>query len=618
MSQFWQLRIHNSNEFYKTWETRFKCTTLEQYYEGFQWKNKRDLITVNYNPYTLNLVYSTIKIKLASLLFQKPSFMLVPGVAETHYDADFAAQSAEIKQDVLNHIVGNKNSNFIPNTKLAALDSFFRFGMIEVGYAADWRNPQKEPLLLSDHGEEIDTTQKGPKVVEDNEVPQNERFYFKRINAKRFRVGVSDASELNDHEWCGYYDFIPTRILRKTKGIKMPSDYQTSIVSADMSDLGIYSAADNHARPDFLKLLNEGEISKVWHIWDMVEKCRYLILDGAAEVLWETDCDRLPFKDQRWDLRLEGFYPIPPVFQWLSSQDEINEGREQMRSFRRRFTRKFQVKKGMVDELEVEKFTSGPDGIVVEVKEMDAIAPIQNPELGQTAQNDLLMAKDDFNIVSGTSADARGGQTDRQTATSSKIQQQRAQIRESAEQMDFSVWLCSIAREALVCAKENLVEGLWVKWTSSIDEAAVLSEVQAKQIIYKYVTSQQIDDGYDFDVEVDVMNQTPAAMEAQAAAFDGFLARVHNFPEIAMSPTLIRQAAMVSGMRNERVIHQMQQVAILAMAAKAAQNAQASGQSLAQAQQNMPGNGNAAKQQISQTAAPETEQIQQQLTQQLQ
>lgn len=617
MSNFWSQRIFNANKFYTEWETSFKCQILENYWKNQQWKGRRDYITVNYNPYTLNLFYSTIKTKLAGFIFQKPAYLIAPRPGNSAYNMDFAAQSAELKQDVLNSIVQNPANNFTKTVKRAALDSYFRFGLVEVGYAADWRNPQKDFPIMSDHGDEPDEK---ARIVEDNAVPVNERLFFKRINPKRFRVSVSDATELNDHEWCGYFDFYYTKQLRKTKGIKFPDSYKNALVSADFTDTGLYSGSDANQRPDFLRLLSEGEISRCWHIWDNIEKKRLLLLDENFEELWSGDQDRLPFKDLRWDENLEGFYPMPPSFQWLSPQDEINEAREQTRSFRRRFTRKFQYVKGNIDPMELEKFTSGPDGVAIEVKVQDAITPIQNPEQGQTAEQALLIAKDDFYTISGNSSNIQA--SDRQTATASKIVDQKTMIRESADQMDFSVWMCEIGRETLVCAKENISEGLWIKLTTNPDEQTALTEVQQNQALYKFITSQQIDDGYDFDVDVDVMNQTPAAMAAQQQAFTTFLSLVHQFPEIAMSPVLIRKAAMVAGMRDEKVIHQMQQVALLSMAAKANAAANAKGQTLGQTAAPMggiPGAGdNTANSQVSQMASPTADQTEQQISQQLQ
>ena len=608
---YWGQRIFNSNKFYADWESKFKCRILEEYWECQQWKGRRDWITVNYNPYTLNLFYTTIKTKLANLLFQKPTFQISPRPGNSQWDLDFAVRSAELKQDVLNTIIQNPNSNFTSNVRLSLLDSYLRFGLLEIGYAADWRNPQKEDPLLSDHGE--DEPEDKPRLVEDNPVPTNERFYFKRINPRRFRVAVSDATELNDHEWCGYYEFFYTKFLRKTRGIKFPSDIQNGVVSADYTDANIFSGSEQNPKPDFLRLLTEGEISKVWHIWDNIEHKRLLLLEdgNSYEELWGGENERLPFKDLRWDFRQEGFYPMPPSFQWLSQQDEINEAREQARSYRRRFTRKFGAKKG-VPPLALEKFTSGPDGVIIEDIDENDIFAIQNPDQTQTTQQELLIAKDDFYTISANSSNIQA--SDRETATQSKILAQKQSVRESAEAMDFSVWLGGIGRETLVQAQEKLETGLWIKYTSNPSEQ-VLTDMQVDAPVYKWITAQHLSDGYDFDIDLDVMNNTPAAQQAAQQSYASFLAMVHQFPEVAMSPVLIRETAYRCGYRNEKVIHQMQQVAALSMAAKASQAANQQGQMLSQVQ---PGNGqNPASAQVSQMASPTAEQTETQIQQQL-
>lgn len=618
----WTQRITNANKEYDAWQSRFKCDILERYWECDQWRGKKDFFTVNYMPYTINLFYSTIKIKLASLLFQKPSFLVSPRPGNSSWDMDSAVQSAELKQDTLNTIIQNPNCNFTHNVKLAALESFFRFGLIEVGYAADWRNPLKQDPLLSNYDDPSMPDEKA-RVVRDDEVPVNERFYFKRIPARRFRTAVCDATQLDEVEWCGYYEYYYTARLKKTKGIKWPegtADYPTSF-SADTSGIIGSSASGPPSVLPFQNLIDSGEITKCWHIWDNLSQRRLLFIEDVwAEPLWEDDFERLPFIDIRWDLRLGGWYPIPPSFQWLSAQDEINEAREQTRSYRRRFTRKFQSVKGSVAEEEKEKFAAGPDGIIIEVGQADAITPIQNPEQGQTAENALLIAKDDFNIISGTSAEARGQNTDRETATQAKIVDSRSQIRESAEQLDFSTFLCLLGREILAQAGEKLSGGLWVKYTTNPIEQNPLGEVQVNQPIYKYIKAQDLSDGYDFDVDIDVMNQTPAAMQAAQQSFTNFLALLTQFPMISMSPILIREAAYRCGYRNERVIHQMQQVAALSMAAKASQAAAAQGTTVPAVAKSIQGQNpnNAGLAQLAQMGTPTVQQTDNQLDSQVQ
>ena len=159
----------------------------------------------------------------------------------------------------------------------------------------------------------------------------------------------------------------------------------------------------------------------------------------------------------------------------------------------------------------------------------------------------------------------------------------------------------------------------WIKYTTSPDQASALQDIKATGPAYKYITSQHIDDGYDYDIDVDVMNQTPAAMQQQQQSFVQFFALLTQFPALAMSPVLIRKAALVSGMRDERVIQQAQQTAALSMAAKAAQQAAQSGQTLSQAAGGQPGGGGnpVASSTVAQMAPPTGQQVQDQLENQL-
>jgi hypothetical protein len=606
----WIPRIQGANKQFGEWHEKFKCKKLYDYYENFQWKGRTDSPQMNYRPYQLNLFHSTIKIKMASFLFQRPEFLVSPEPGHSHWDMDFAVQSAQLKQDVVNTIIKNPNVKFARNLKYAALDAFFRYGLVEVGYAADWRNPLKDDPFLN-NWDDPDKPDDKIRVKEQNEVPVNERFFVKRIKPWRFRTSVSDAEDLEDFEWCGYWQYYYVDVLKNTPGVKFPDNYNGETYAAD--SIGAFSKDSSTGL--YLNNRPSRPVCKLWHIWDNVAHERRLILNGYDEEdyeLWSQPFERLPLVDLRWELREEGFYPIPPAFYWLSSQDEINESREQIRSYRRRFTRKFQVLKGAMAPEEQEKFVSGPDGILVEVKQLDALKAVDNPEIGPTSENALLQAKDDFNIASGTSAEARGPE-DRQTATSAKITDTRAQIRESAEQLDFSEFASLIGREILCQANEKLVDGLWIKYTSNPSEG-VLTDMQVNAPMFKFIKAQDLSDGYDFTVNVDVKNATPSAMQSEQTAYVNFVMFLQNAPMVAMSPVLIRETAYRFGYKNEQVIHQMQQVALLSMAAKASQ-AGASGQ---QIQQAAGGGGNPANTAKAQMAAPDANTIQTQLTNQLQ
>lgn len=564
----WGSRILEAVKYKQSWEELFHCKDLERYYRGFQWNSTIDITA--YKPYVLNIVKSTIKIKLATILFQNPEFLISPKPGKMNWNQDFAVQAAQIKQDALNTIAQNKNIYFAKNLKLAALDSFFRFGVIETGYAADWRNPNKKDQVMKSE-EDSDISHDKDKVVEDLELPASESVYWKRVKARRFIVSCSDDEILENCHWSGYYSFMMKSTLENTKGIKMPKDYISNNYLAEYNDV-LSNFKDKNNNRDVLMALQNGSICKVWHIWNHRSKENYLILDDCFEEIWQADYERLPFTDVKWDDDLEGYYPIPPVFDWLSPQNEINEAREQMRNYRRRFIRKFFAVKGKVDSTELDKMASNTDGEVITVKAPDAIGVLQNPDLGGAITQDLSASMNDLNLISGTSANVRGA-VDRTTATESKIIDIRSQIRESVEQMDFTNFIGSCGREGLLQITERFSEGMWIKVTVDPGEE-ILGEIQANGPIFKYITAQDLDDGYDFDITINVVNATPAKMQEEQQNFFTFIEMLTKFPQLALSPKLTRETAYRCGYRNEAIIKEVQKAAQLRMMAQASQQAQ--------------------------------------------
>lgn len=570
----WGLRISRANKYYTKWETRFRCKTLENYWEGFQWSlaNGIQLETAGTRrPYTVNLIYSTIKRKLANITYTYPEFILTPRPGQMDWNQDFAVRSAQLKQDALNTKVSDPRLEFVDDIKFSALDSFFRFAVMEVGYARDWKNPNKPKQEMASH-EDPELSGDKDRVIEDEELPDNEAIYTKWISAKRFRVSMADDTKLRNCDWCGYYAFISRSVLEETEGINFPKNYDTKYYSIDIADAADYFEKDGINGDSATELANRGELCKVWHIWDNVTKQRLLILDGPFTELYSEDFERLPFATYRADISLKGWYPIPPVWQWLSPQNEVNEAREQVRKYRRHATRKFEASKGDHEPDELEKLSSDEDGSVIITKRKDgqpSVRPIQNPQIDSNIIDGLTMAKDDFDIVASIPV-ARGRASDRQTATATRQIANDQSIVESLEQIDFSRYVSAVGREILLQMGEKLEQGFWIK--TSLDPGgaeSLMSEIQDKQEIYEYITSQSLADGYDFDIICNVVNSTPENMLKEKTSFVEFLALVAQYPQIAMSSTLIRETAYRVGYKNEKVIREMQMMAQLALMEKA-------------------------------------------------
>lgn len=550
--QIWSDRLKVANRYYDAWAGLFKCDILDKYYEGQQWKSQLEL---SYNPYVINKIYETIQIKISEFIPTFPKF-LVSTRAAAEENLEAAAASAHLKQDLLNTLVEEPNGNFSSEFEQAFKDSFFRFGIIEVGYEADWIiNPNAPRPLLGKDTEVNLTSRERQKVVEEpRELPQNERVFIKHIPAKKFRIGGMDHKYLNRCGWCGYFDFV-----HKDDLLALPKLMNREKV---LAGVGVLPDPDRETvTQDSQKYKQNG--LKIWKIWDLRASNRLVILDSPCVTVFQRHFDRLPLFDFRPDKRLltEGFYPVPPAFHWLSPQDEYNEIREMLRAHRRRFVRKFQFLEGAVDNEEIEKFETGPDGALVKVKRENAITPIENADLGQALAESLQTSSDDLNRISGTSDESRGV-ADRTTATQANIVNQRTALRETKERDRVVQWYCSVGREILLVVKENFTGKTIVKLTSPEGESFG-TNVQTNAPTYKFIQSEDLRDGYDFRIDVDLTSMSSTAQQAEKQALLEYTAFLQQNPFVAFSPYLVREAAYRIGYRNEKAIAEFQSMALM-------------------------------------------------------
>lgn len=524
---------------------------LEKYYEGKQWKSQD---TVQPKPYVINKIYETVQIKIANFVPTFPSFLVSSKVGNED-DLQMAGNSAHLKEDVLNTIIQDPNGNFSDEVEQAYKDSFFRFAILEVDYEADWIwNPNvPRPLLGKDTEPHLNAKARQRIVDEPPEVPTNERVYAKHVPAKQFRVGGTDHKYLNRCGWCGYYEWV-----NKDELLALPK-----LMNRDKIFSAVGTGDPNIENSPLNTTGAKRNMVKIWKIWDQKSSQKLLILDSPCVTVFQKKFKRLPLFDFRPDKRLivAGFYPIPTAFHWISPQDEYNEIRDQLRNHRRRFIRKFQVVEGMIDDPELEKFETGPDGALVKVKQSGAIAPIENADLGQVMQETLATSQDDLNRISGTSDESRGV-ADRTTATQANIVNQRTALRETKERDRVVKWLCGVGREILLTIKDRFTGKLLVKLTSPEGEGFGQT-VSARAPVYNYIDHEQIDDGYDFRIDVDLTSMSSTAQMLEKQHMIEFLTTLTQFPMIAFSPYLVREAAYRIGYRNEKAIAEFQKMALL-------------------------------------------------------
>jgi hypothetical protein len=554
----WDSRLKLADEYFQKWERKFKCQTLVDYYEGFQWREDETDI----ERYVLNLVYSTIKIKRPTLLFKRPQYKIEPDPQRADFNPEAAWQVCQIQADTLNTTVAKGYVEFAENIEMAILDSWFYFGLIEVGYSANYgENPNApKPAFKEDYEPHLESD--GKTVGQRSELPDSERIFVKRIPAHNFRVGGENHWSLSKCSWCGYWEYYRiSDLLASGSGFKNTTDLK---VSVSLHEDEPYDVEDGNAE-------KRGDLVKVWKVWDMRRKIMYMICETGPTVIYERPFKRLPVYDLRFTKRTRGWYPIPPVFSWKSSQDEQNESKEQMRAMRRRAKRQWQYVDGMVDEEELVKLTAGPDGSVIMVKQANAISPIETPGIDASISGTLVYSKDDFNIISGASSEARGV-ADRQTATQSNIIENRSNIREQDEREIVAEWLCKIGREVLLQIRENFTEDMWIKENSDIGAFGQdYQDIQQRFRMISPITDlgsfDFMEGEYtdDFSVQIYVESLSPVTNEQEEVKFMKFLAIINQYPQLSLNPILIREAAYRVGYRNEQVIRAMQQAAQLQM-----------------------------------------------------
>ena len=590
----WLERINSADKIYKKWEERYAIKALEAYIEGFQWAET----SADYNPYVLNLFEATIETKMPSLLFTNPRYSIVPKPKSLQTNPEGAFEVAANLEDTLNYWVSDEENNFADECQAAILDAWTRFGILEIGYSADWiDNPRAQrPLIRSDYT--TDTTSSRNSFITPEKIPVNERVYARHIPAENFRISTVDRKYLNNCDWCGYWEFIRLADLQATPQInnKLKNLGYTSAHSTEFSELQFY---DSNTQD----ISSTGDYIKIWKIWDLRAKKKYIISDPHIEILHEKRFYFFPFVDIRFKKPIKGYYPRPVVFNWLSPQNEVNEVREQHRTHRRRFKRMYTLRKNSADFDEVAKVINGPDGGIVETGIDNAIMPIPNADLGASASIALQTSYSDFSIVSATTPEQRLT-ADRITATQATLVNEQAGIRESAEKIKVANFMNRVAKKILTVVRNEFVNSYVVPVDYRREEEFGNDIIDRTEVKTIQPLTDLGDNQFDFDVNVAIETMSPVTNQEEMKKFLSFLAILKQYPEMSMSPILVRELASRVGYRNERVIKEFQRMSQLAMIGQ-----------VSQGMQNMEG-ANMAQNTVAQMTPPNNEEVTNQLREQ--
>lgn len=563
----WTDRLKAADDAYTAWSDKYHCQTLEQYYEGQQWAGLSE--DEAKDKYTINLIFPTIETQLPALLYYRPKFLVEPRPPHADDAGATSPDRAKLAEDTLQTFVDDKATQFKLQTMLALRDANFRFGVVEVGYSADWiDNPAaQKPALPEKDVEQGASDEPVPTKVPR---PGSERIFVKYIPAKDFRVSQSGKNALTANDWVGYKewhylsDVQANPKYRNTSRLRASGTLREGVKATDDAD------AAKHK-----------DMVCVWKLWDLRTRTKIVLAERHEKFLLEEEYAYLPFAVIKHFERLNEFYPLPPVYNWLSPQDEINETRDSRKIHRKRFYRRYTMMKGAMDPSEREKLETGGDGVIAERNTPDdTLKPVQDAPLGGDTDKHLIESRDDFMQITGVGAEARG-QAEADTATQANIIEGRAQLRESSSRMLVAEWLSEIGRLMLRCLIDKMQLPFWIQIHTDPfagDQEEALRTAQTVQQWKEISASDVGESAAAFDVTVDVTSLSPVAEQQKLMAWNQVLALLAN-PSMLMilmqSEALLRKTLKFYGITADKEIREIQRVGQGIMAMQLAAQASA-------------------------------------------
>jgi len=568
--RLWDNRVMRADKRFKSWSEYFECKHLDDYYEGKQWRGVPEEQAKQ--KYVINMIFATMETQLPSLLFSKPRVEAEARPDHEFTDKSQASARATLIEQTLQTNVDDPTLGFTFETTLSLRDAYSRFGMVEVGYSADWiDNPRagkpildddtNEPMLDPDEDPEDEVYLKEPeKVLADG---SKEQLYLRRIEAWSFRASPG-TPKLENNDWVGFYTW------ERIADLKTNPDYENTETLKSQASFWAERDEDFETSDQDEERGRRRGMVRVWRIWDLRDRKRIVHCEGHTKLLQKRPFNYLPLADIRFFLRKDDFYPVPPIYNWMSPQDEINETREMQKVHRRRALRRY-MREPKVAATEIEKLESGEDMVVIEVPDLThpPIVPIQDAPLDQQNWAELAESKNDLNIIAGVTGEDRNSPQS-PTATQANIVNTRAALRESHARTTVANWLAQICRLMLLTIRDNFKTEFMVKQSVDPFTFSQSPKTGEQAMLWREIETEDIAD-LDVDVKIDVSSLSPVSEEAQRNAWNVVLQLLTNpnlasllfipNPQAPEDPSpLLRKTLMLNGVKSDQEIREIWRV----------------------------------------------------------
>jgi len=558
-------RIKAAQKVKAEWERNYRVDQCRSSVLGFQRSADDERDAAGDRRYQLNRIGAAFKIRIPDLWLNVPFAKVQASNAREDAPMQTVDERAQLLQDTANAIINQPQTRLVDEGLNSLKESFWAYGVLEVGYDADWiDNPlAQKPSLVKTEEEE---RQLAPPPQENlkadmmtllAQVPGNERFFCRYIPAKQFLVSSNDRTNTEALDWVAYWEWMYVEDLKKT-----PSYFTEGLQSTGKERPGGYDEALFTVKKEDLDQEIYAGMVPVWKLWDLRTKTRHVLAEGFDHYLKQADFKYLPVFPLRLDIIPGEWYPKPIITDQLDEQDEYNDSREYLRQFRKATVPRFEYDKNALTPAELQKFENEEVGTFIGIDGgvLGRIQPIAQPSLSGDALRTIALSNTAFNEVSGVS-DQQRQVSSADSATEAAILNQRSATRNSYEQRAITTWVADVIRGLLRCAIEKATLPIIVEINADQYSPAFMEDAMSIALRWKQITTENLreaDSTLRWDVRVSAESMSPLSAKEEGMKWLQILQLISN-PAIgsllAISPELLKKTLELGGVRNATEQH---------------------------------------------------------------
>lgn len=535
--KLWLKRIQAADKEKEKWESRYEVARCREYWCGLQ---RDDPGTGDNRKAQVNRILPTIRSRIPSLYFYYPFARVVASPAKSDTAGATIDDKAQLIQDTANSLLRDPRCGLKDQTFLALKEAHWAFGCVEVGYSADFiDNPS-----LKDTAPPLQEEEQTEGVESYKKVIKEEWFWTRRIPPRQVMVSSPERTVVEENDWVGYWEY------QNLEDVKKATAYSNTS--------GLKSSGGDKTKEDDTD--TAAQDVKIFKVWDLRAKKRYVLAEGHDKMLLKADFERLPLFFLRFELEPDRFRPIPPIYNLLGVQDEYNDSREFLRIQRKTRVPRFVVLRDGVLPSEVEKFEANdPNTWIFRENNSteNVISPVMQPALSDSALQSLTLSRQEFDELSGVGAESRQ-QAGSGTATQAAIMNQRQTIQDSFDRYTVANWLGQIIRELVLLAIDKMTLPRWIQVNSDQYSPEFMQDAQVIAGLHKEITLQNLQDAHDdmrWDVTVDIESLSPVSEQEKQGQWMQALNLISNpavAPLLAMSEPLLKRTLDLNGIKSAK------------------------------------------------------------------